>query len=448
MEKVSRKQRAAARAASHRERFSPWSQSSLLDLLTAAACSPGALHRYSSVGYTIKDVIHLRPTGTTRIPEEKLQELLDDTLTRKPQLRSLEDYIPLNPATCVKVRVRGRRYRLHPAGLERPVIAVARTLRVAYAVDATLLKLEGFGVEDLLELVLRYVDRFIEVCSPFWPEQVAEDLDASPNVRAAEVEAIRDVPSLEAIAEECMYPERALRALKWGTVERRQINFEPDGDTILGMPLAVRLSAGVIWPMPPSFLMESLFASAQNLAQRALRASQECSERFHSVSVRSTTKFFGMRAPDLSEQRINVGSFNALLPIAAKHWLALEMVSSLDATTLDDGVHGAVERLRLVCPGQRYARGTGRTAHIPMDAEVVRLLIVSGAGHLTLNSPPGVACMTLDDLEWISSTAEKPEDIFLFSRDLAAPPGVGRVMSFETINAWEIWRNVSPLQLA
>lgn len=444
MSKASQKRRAAARAAGKRGRFESWSRESLLSLLTAAACSPSAAHRLPSIGRTLQDAVRLKSSGTDIIGPESLGNLLDATKRADPRVGSLEDYVPLNPLMRVRVRHRGRRYRLHPAGLERPIAAVVRARRVADAVDDTLLRLEGFGIADLLELVLRFADRFIEVCSSFWPNNAVQTLDAPATVTAAEIMALKDLVGLEDIAAQCTHPDRARLALRWGTREAQDLHFEPDGDTLFGTVIAVRLASGELWPMPPPLQMEALFGAVSVLARRASESSDAdaCEARFHDTSTRVALQSLGLGGRHSPSRSGGDRTFSAILPITGRHWLAVEIVSSLTGRGLQAYAQSAAERLASARPGARYGSTSGNVARPPHDAVIARLMIASLPGHIGfMSGPTGIARMSLDDLEWVAFSADDPHDIFLFAREFADPPSVNRLMVLETINAWEVWRH-------
>lgn len=444
MSEAARKRRAAARAAGKRGRFGSWSRESVLNLLTVAACSPSATHRLPSIGRTLQDAVRLESSGSDIIGPESLGDLLDATRRADPRIGSIEDFVPLNPLTCVRIRHRDRRYRLHPAGLERPIAAVVRARRVADAVDDTLLRLEGFGIADLVELVLRFVDRFIEVCSPFWSHTAVQTLDAPATVTAAEIMALEDIARLEDVVAECTHPERALLALRWGTRDAHDLRFEPDGDTLFGEVIAVRLASGELWPMPPSLQMEALFSAVSVLARLASESADAdaCEAHFHDTSTRIAMQSLGLGERSSPSRSGSDRTFSALLPITGRHWLAIEVISSLNSHRVQVYAQSAAERLASAQPGARYTSTSGNSARVPPDAIIARLMVVSLPGHVGfMSGPPGIARMSLDDLEWAAASADDPHDLFLFARDFAEPPNVSRLMVFEAINAWEVWRH-------
>jgi hypothetical protein len=58
------------------------------------------------------------------------------------------------------------------------------------------------------------------------------------------------------------------------------------------------------------------------------------------------------------------------------------------------------------------------------------------------SSAPRVVATTLDDFSWIVNRCLKePDDIFFFFRELLHHPNIGRLVAFETINAFEHWRD-------
>ncbi|XYH98573.1 hypothetical protein ACMHYB_02080 [Sorangium sp. So ce1128] len=117
----------------------------------------------------------------------------------------------------------------------------------------------------------------------------------------------------------------------------------------------------------------------------------------------------------------------------------MEMVGSIEIEGLHHLAEQAARNLEAIRPGQGYVSGSGVPRGIPRDAEVARVLVLSGAGHLgMMRGPAHIARMSLDDLEWIAASHDDPDDLFLFAREAADPPGVHSILTFETINTWEV----------
>jgi hypothetical protein len=81
----------------------------------------------------------------------------------------LEDFVPENPRDVVLVRVGQDVVRLFPGQVERPVADVDRALLASSAVDDLLFGHRGFGVYDVLEVVLGYTDEAIKILAAARP---------------------------------------------------------------------------------------------------------------------------------------------------------------------------------------------------------------------------------------------------------------------------------------
>ncbi len=73
-------------------------------------------------------------------------------------------------------------------------------------------------------------------------------------------------------------------------------------------------------------------------------------------------------------------------------------------------------------------------------AEVVPLLVVASPSHIAAFARPGLPALSLDDLRWMSKSADSELDLFNYCRDMSRPD-LPRFIGWEAINIWEWWRS-------
>src|SRR6266498_1236260 len=137
----------------------------------------------------------------------------------------------------------------------------------------------GFGLSDVIELILRASDSYLSHLSPAWPPGSipadSEDthLDIGRVITEAEVSAARRAQELRLtdIAASCSHPDRAALALRWLGCQRQdlRVSVRPDGLS-LGPVLTVASEGGSV-PVPAAFLMQALLAASARLTALAAR---------------------------------------------------------------------------------------------------------------------------------------------------------------------------------
>ena len=102
-------------------------------------------------------------------------------MSRLPTRRSrglspFEDFIPYDAREAVRVRWGSEIFRLLPGGLDRPVAVIDYLELLAEAIDPVLVPEIGYGLDDVVEIVLRRVDHVAAALSPAWSETERSDL--------------------------------------------------------------------------------------------------------------------------------------------------------------------------------------------------------------------------------------------------------------------------------
>ena len=218
-------------------------------------------------------------------------------------VESLEDFWPSDPRLEVRFAAGGRRLRLHPGNVVRPVALLTGLEAVAAAIDAAVVDRLGFGIGDLLEVGLQLCETAIIAAEPVWsssersapsalsqeqPDSLrlaAEVLATPATVRQEEVDAARSqlAGRVGAVAA-CANPDRVARALAWATADVSALapTIAP-GEGILGPVLAVRSPLGHI-AVPASAVLDGLRAAAEVLAS-TVRDDLACQRAFRSATA-------------------------------------------------------------------------------------------------------------------------------------------------------------------
>ncbi|MFA9430963.1 hypothetical protein [Egicoccus sp. AB-alg2] len=352
----------------------------------------------------------------------------------------LEDFVPLDVRSGVRSRWRDGLYRLVPGGFEAPVSIVESARFHSWVLDSRLYELLGFGIGDLVELVLRACDSAVARLEPGWPPDPV-DREAEVRVSRDECEAVAEVPSLEDLVEDCADPEAARAALAWATVP-----LEDAAKTLanqhhtLGPVLAVGTD-GATYPVPPGMLLDVVFEAVPILRRLALEE-DEVAERWQQAArlqVLSHLVALGPYAKDCEIDGEDPVDF--LIRVSADLVLAVCVVATPDNRELSR----AKSRLRRVVPGASVRVGEDGRIDIDPSAEVARLAVVIDGENMFIGTLAGevhVQTATVQELRWMVSTSDRPSDVPRFLIDRTEDDTRG--MAFGTIDQWEVWRTGTP----
>ena len=415
---------------------------SLLELLRVAASSPTARHRMASISLLIDVVLMTPPTGSEHAKPSDLHELVVGAHEFEPRLMTLEDYIPLNPRDHVVVRLGGETYRVFPGARERPIADLIRSKQLAAIIDPVIVDRLGFGLEDLLELVCRYTNHVMSALEDQWSTAEITQIDDPIHITQVELDEAGTLPGINTFVDRCRDTDRARKALQWATSEVGRLRFDPsDGNASWGPVLAVHRSGG-LWTFPLPFLADALAAATSHLAQEALRLDANLDTAHASFAEKLVLRHLKRWAVSVVPHPniTSLGKVSAIAFWGEKHVMVVDVVGSLRSDRMPGLLQSSYEKLVRIGPGTSLTLA-GRRLRIPNDCEVVRLFITAGTAHAMTPALPGCVAMTLEDFRWITETADDDADLFFFCREMAARPGVERVISFETANVWEYWRS-------
>ena len=417
-------------------------------LLLGAGASPTIRQRWSSLGFLVHAFAQTSTHGSKPADESTLAQLLSAVDSANPGYAQHEDYLPPDPRLDVRVRLDDSTVRLFPGSIERPVADVDRALLLSAAIDSQLIEKHGFGVSDVLHVVLGYSHRITELYAPAWPGREAPQ--GRIVLSSKELAVARE--SFEVgTPENLISDDRARLALDWMTFESHALAFEAGHpQSPFGRFLRFRARPGEEprW-LPLAFLPEVLSFAVGELA-RTVAGDMTTEFAFAQASAAATREYLWRFAdqmygpPDLSDgPAVAPGNVvQWVIPLGEQLVLAVQVLSGLDVVRLDFREDPAV-----LTVAEEAAKGEGITikfaggsAALDAGVEVIPLLVVSAPDHIMTRQGGGLASVSLDDLRWMSTSADNEFDLFNFCRDVTAP-AMERSIGFEAIDYWETWRS-------
>lgn len=415
---------------------------SVVRLLCTALCSPTAAHRVAALSNALSTTLSLKGRQGRPVTLEELQPIVVAAHQAEPRLDSLTDWVPMDPRLNVRFRWQDRLYRVHPSDLERPLSVLRKAELVSAVIDEGLVPDLGFGLADFMDVGLTYMDTSAERLVPAWAEGPPTDPNAPARVTSGEVEAYASLISPAQLLDHCSNPGAARRALDWATVPASSVSGTDDDPLYrFGHALCIRLDDGTVFPMPPSACCAAVEQATTELATTAVASRPELGQRFRQTAVRAVARLIGALGFPVAGPVSGPGGGGAtqVFHVAERACLAVEVVTPLAPQANGEGA--AADRLTALSPGQVWSLGGGAGLQVHRDTRIARLLVVVAPAHVMVPSFGGVAGMSLEDLEWVTSAVqESPDDLWWFVRDLGEQPGIRRLMSFEAIDVFETWR--------
>jgi hypothetical protein len=423
---------------------------SLWLLLVAAGASPAVRHKWVRAGHLIE--LASKTTGLSGKPAEPqvLHDLLERAAVSIGNIDAYEDYLPEDPRDEVRVRVSNQTLRIGPGEVERPVADIDRALMVAEAIDPFLIDRNGFGVRDLLDVVLGYQDFAIAVLSESWPAGDI-DFDVDTVVASGEVAAAERLVGLATPAH-LLPTEGHRRALDWLTCKSTALSYDPGSQqSPVGRFVRVEDPA---WAEPrwlPLHLVPGALTVAVSELAAQVATDPDARKRFAEVAaaeVRNCLWRFGevIGPPDVAgvprASPLNVVQWaSAATP---RHIVFVQVMSELSHELF--GMPDEPEALRATRTATSNPTNPGKVRMAYGDltirpgADVVPLLVIASPSHVAAFLRPGLPGVSLDDLRWMASSADAQSDLFNYCRDMSRPD-LPRFMGWEAINTWEWWRS-------
>lgn len=435
-------------------RFNP---DQLWTTLFAAASSPSARHRTTSIGAALAASLSATSVSTehSRAPLPDARELVDTAAHSKGIGVMHEDYVPTDATNVATVRVDDELLRYVPGLVERPIADLSRALRLADAVDDRLMRRHKFGIANVVRVALRYVDHCLDTLLPEW--QPAPDIELGDEITlsANELDAAGRLVSTDPL-ESLRLDQADLLALEWMTSPAISAKYDHESRTSpFGRTLRYRLPTAdprYRW-LPPTYVPEVLAHAVADLveglerdnhARRALRAS--CIDAIRGALWRFSDEL--IEAPPKARDEtppLTGDAIQWLVPVDGPNFIAVSILFTEDLPRTGPSSPACVtlaDRVRDHAPtdGPLSAQiAGGGTIELLPGASVVPLVIVAGTSHLMAPQIPGQATLALEDLTWIAETATAKDDLYRFVRDLSSPEFPSS-FGWEAINYWEPWR--------
>ena len=244
----------------------------LVALVEAASVSPTANHRVPSLTLIFDAALKRVRPGSALVDAAMLPALVDAAHKEQPAISNLEDMIPPDAREAAVVRWGNEIFRLLPSSLEHPVAIFEFLDLLADVIDGVLVPARGYGLSDVVELVLRRVDHAASALSPVWPAGERPDLDDPATITDAELQAAAGLGTFNDLLDACSDPIRARAALEAHSRVAKRLRFDPSSPiSSFGDVVAVKQGPGAFLPLPAALLMEALPAAAASLADQALR---------------------------------------------------------------------------------------------------------------------------------------------------------------------------------
>lgn len=439
-EKRERREGAIARVARDRSR------DSLLALLEATSVSPSACQYLPSLAVVYESLTTRVRVGNALADAALLQPLVRAAHEDCPSVVDQEDYLPHDPRLDVRVEWGGEMFRIAAGGLERPTSDIDTLRRLGWVIDPVLSAHAGYGIADVVELVLRRVDAVVSALAVAWDMDLDPRLGDTPALSQEEFTAAASVPPLEHQIAQCSNPERALAALEAHTVPSNRLRRNSASMVAtFGSAIAVRYGQRGVTPLPAGLMIESLNALAGDLAGTALALDPSLDRRWQqAVSGFVGYVFAGagneVIGPLRDERRQHLHS---VIRYSDSQYLTIGVAAGLDHRSMQRTINAAARQLEEVTPGSSIKTANG-VVTVPSSAKLCRLLIVAPPQAAIVGTPNGVrsAAITLQDLDWIRRTIGRGEiDLWYFVRDRIEQPRIGQLLSWDGIDLWEVWRS-------
>jgi hypothetical protein len=409
-----------------------------LAVITAASVSPSACHRLPSLAAATVACWQTALRGA-RVAAASDLELLCEVGAGDQNYAVLEHDEPLDIRLGTRVRWGYELFRVIPGGWERPVAIIDDAHYRSRAFDRYLVERLGFGIRDLVELALRYSDEVVALLSDVWPTVEPEQPwhYTAGHVSDAEVEGARMAPEISDTASRCLRPEAAVAALAWASRPPDELSSEPSmSEGPFGPVLAV-FEDGQRHALPAGFMLDGIHASVGALTtlaledegQRDVWEAQCTSRTLHLMSGRGALLAPGARVDD--EQIVAVVQMDDGLLVA---------VDNTIAGLPGRGIADAEKRVRRFVAGTSFATDRGTTT-IGQRDEVLRLVVVYGTDSLMQlagEEDLPVSWMGVDDLRWIMTQADRPDDLPMFLRDWNTKQAE-QLFSFGPFDLFEVW---------
>ena len=260
------------------------SRGSLSALLEAACSSPTASHHIPSLAVVFHAVANSADVEGRSADSSLLPALVAAAHESEPLLQALEDHQPCDVRAGAVVRWNGGLHQLLPGLVGRPIAAIDELGLLAHAIDPVLVERRGYGLGDLIELVLRRMNHIAGVLSAAWPSDDVPEPGSPVYISDNEFGAAGHLEDISAQAGACEAPDRAREALRAHSVSPHRLACRLDDPvSVFADTICLRFGADVWVPVPGGLLLEALIACGVRLAEFASRLGSDVETRWRSL---------------------------------------------------------------------------------------------------------------------------------------------------------------------
>ena len=339
----------------------------------------------------------------------------------EPQLRALEDLQPCDVRAGAVVRWNGDLHQLLPGFLNRPIAAIDELGLLAQAIDPVLISHRGYGLGDLIELVLRRMDHIADVLSAAWPSDALPEPGSPARVSSNELAAASQLEGIFVQVDACEAPDRAREALLAHSVSPQELVCRIDDPvSVFADTICVRFGADEWVPVPGGLLLEALIACGVSLAELASQLSEDAEARWRSlVSDRVGCMLAGSAHPITRPVAVSgAGTVHSITRYSPTQLLVIDVAAALT----QDGLRTArstpatpVSTQLFPAPHRQGPPGWIESTPT-LRSSICRVAVAPGAAGLDPRSKYPTA--TLTDLKNIArSSFPSPPDLWYFLRD-------------------------------
>ena len=420
------------------------SRASLVALLEAASSSPTACHRLPSLALVF-DAAAERASVEGRLADPSLlPALVAAAHESEPQLRTLEDRKPCDVRAGAIVRWNGELHQLLPGFLVRPIAAIDELGLLAQAIDPVLVDHRGYGLGDLIELVLRRMNHVAAVLSAAWPEDEMPEPGSPAYISDNEFQAATQLQDIFAQVDACEAPDRAREALLAHTVSPNELACRLDDQvSVFADTICLRFGTGEWVPIPAGLLLEALIACGVSYAELASQLSGDAEKRWQSlVSDHIGYMLAGSAHPITGPAAVSpTSTVPSITPYSPTQLLVMDVVSALTQDDLGRALDHSEANLDAVMPGAALTATKGLD-RVDDNAELVRLQVVAApaaAGFIGHSKYPRA---TLADLKNIARCLfGSPPDLWYFLRDYSQLRSSSVIWSLNLAALWKVWNS-------
>jgi hypothetical protein len=459
---------------------------SVAAVLHAACSSAGTIHRLPSSAALWVAFWSNRPIGHRVADPEDLGRWVWRLRQAMPSYSEVEDWVPLDPRRQVRVRHRGRLWRLHPGLLEQPGELFAILARRDHAVEQEALDRFGFTIGDLAEVALRIIDaefRFGADLSVARPQ----DAETPPLLGVAEVHAAsalltawqkshaqpglpevlkQSAPSARPDPDEERREARLAAALEFATTDVNDIVPAPSRSSHLVPVLAVR-AHGLTVPVPAGLILGGLDETCQRfvnllLAQDENRPGPD-RDAIIKRMVQASESILLQSVENLLAHCLAItlqpsGERCWLLCPSARHVIAISVVGGFSGPDTEHAVQRGRREVRKVLPRKRMrvevqgrpSRVAPEAKHFPFDADafgdaggrldadavITRIVLVDGPIRQRRPTRQRTAVLTIDEWRYLTQQTSDAEELWAFLEELTLLPGVENLDAFAVRDVW------------